>query len=91
MYICHAGKDGLLYPSAPSSIPTAQNPAGSFNEAQLTQQAQMIGTPVNSFFSTPDVSMVTPSAITIPQGQVYSGATTASVSLLLMLIAVLII
>eukprot|EP00731_Ephydatia_muelleri_P021422 Em0014g13a len=74
------------------SIPgQAQNPAGSFNEAQLTQQAQMIGTPVNSFFSTPDVSMVTPSAITIPQGQVYSGATTASVSLLLMLIAVLII
>lgn len=63
----------------------ANNPAGAFDETELTQQAQEIGTPVNTFFSTPDVSMVTPAAIAIPQGQVYNAATSLSVSLLLVL------
>ena len=70
----------------------AKNPAGAFDETELTQQAQTIGTPINNFFSTPNVSMVTPSAITIPQGQVYTGAaTTLSISLLLVLALALLI
>ena len=68
-----------------SHLLVANNPAGAFDETELTQQAQEIGTPVNTFFSTPDVSMVTPAAIAIPQGQVYNAATSLSVSLLLVL------
>eukprot|EP00731_Ephydatia_muelleri_P021424 Em0014g15a len=70
-----------------------KNPAGSFNVAQLSQEAKKLGTPVNTFLNTSVVSSLMPAAITIPQGQVYqpSSATTVGVSLLLMIVAHLIL
>ncbi|KAL5468900.1 hypothetical protein EMCRGX_G030048 [Ephydatia muelleri] len=93
---CWNGKESLNNDGPEFSVDSirgqAKNPAGAFDETELTQQAQTIGTPINNFFSTPNVSMVTPSAIIIPQGQVYTGAaTTLSISLLLVLALALLI
>lgn len=49
------------------------NPVASFNETVLIVQAMDISTPVNTFFTSPNISALLPAAITIPQGQAYQG------------------
>lgn len=53
------------------------NPVSPFDEVQLAQQANSIGTPISNLLSNPDVmAAVAGAAVTIPQGQTYPTSAT---------------
>ena len=50
---------------------SGKNPVMPFNETAMTMQAQSLGTPVTDILKSENVSMVTPAAVTVPDGQAY--------------------